>query len=120
MRRLRVKAVNSNKMQIRASPWKLREVHATIHVQRRTGDISGAVTTQIFHGFGNVLRASEASSGDHFNEFCALRLGQGLGHVGVDEARRDEIHGDVSRTEFSRERFVAEVRRAMSGRRVMA
>ena len=54
---------------------------------------------------GNILGAAEPAERDLGRELSALLLAQGPRHVGVDEARRDHVAGDVARGDLAGQRL---------------
>src|SRR3989338_8477596 len=83
----------------------LLHVHPAVHMQRDAGDVSSARPGEEGHGGGDIGRLAEAFQRHVFDQFGALFFAQALGHVGVDEAGGDAVHGDVAAADLLREGF---------------
>src|ERR1700761_5808327 len=79
-------------------------VHAAVDVQLRSGDVAGLARGQERHRLRDLLGLAEAAQRDLRQQRGFLRLGQALGHVGLDEARRDAVDGDVAAAQLARQR----------------
>ncbi len=88
----------------RASPVPSIHVHAAVHVQRRARDVGGLRTGQERHRVGDVFRLAQAAQRDLAQQRFVLAFAQGLGHVGIDEARRHAVDGDVAAADLARQR----------------
>ena len=74
-------------------------------MQRLPGEIRTGRRHQIQHGGRDVGRFAETRKRNPAGEFGALRVGECARHVGVDEARRHGVYGDVAAGDFAREGF---------------
>src|SRR5512141_3113605 len=72
--------------------------HAAIDVQRDARDVAGALGSEI----GDGLRAAEATERNAREQLRLLLLREHARHVGVDEARRDAVDGDVAAADLER------------------
>src|SRR5690606_14089257 len=56
-------------------------------------------------GGGDVVGGAQAAEGDLVEHGGALGVGEGLGHVGFDEAGGDDVDGDAAGADFTGEGF---------------
>ena len=77
--------------------------HPAVHMHRGAGHITAALAGQPAHGAGHFGRGSQASQRYFAEQRFTLRLGQAVGHIGLDKARRHRIHGDVARPQLPRQ-----------------
>src|SRR5262245_12929454 len=61
-------------------------VHPAVDVQRDTGHIGSGVAHEVGHPGGDVVGSAQALQGDLGEQRLALRFGERLRHVGIDEA----------------------------------
>eukprot|EP01022_Parablepharisma_sp_SALTPOND_P036185 TRINITY_DN979_c0_g7_i1.p1 TRINITY_DN979_c0_g7~~TRINITY_DN979_c0_g7_i1.p1 ORF type:complete len:1344 (+),score=262.78 TRINITY_DN979_c0_g7_i1:3504-7535(+) len=79
-------------------------VHAAIHIECGTGDVGRLRRRQEGHRIGNLLGRAQATQRDLLQDGGGLLFVQGLGHVGIDEAGRHAVHGDVAAADLTRQR----------------
>src|SRR5918993_4029638 len=77
-------------------------VHPAIDVQGLAGDPGRVRPCQETDSCGDILWPTEPTERNLRREPLALRGRQRFGHVGVDETRRHDIHGDPARCYFAR------------------
>src|SRR4051812_48365274 len=70
--------------------------HATIHVQRLAGHITGLGTGEMDRGSGNIIGGAEPARGYARDDRLLLLFVQDLGHRRGDEPRSDGIDGDIT------------------------
>src|SRR3989338_6336434 len=88
-----------------ATATTLLHIHPAIHMQGDAGDVARTRPGQKSHGSGDVGRQAETFQRHVLDQFGALFFTQALGHVVVDEAGRDAVHGDVAAADLLRQRF---------------
>src|SRR4051812_19063866 len=71
-------------------------VHAAVHVQRTSRDVRSTGRSEKHHGVRDVVDRAESRKRNRIEKTLALILGERARHVGVDETRRDAVHGDVA------------------------
>src|SRR6201991_1867173 len=79
-------------------------VHAAVDVQLGPGDVAGLARGQERHRLRDLLGPAEAIQRDLLQQRGLLRLGQHVGHVGLDETRRDAVDRDVAAAQLARQR----------------
>src|SRR5690606_10478541 len=60
------------------------------------GDVAAAGSGEEADGLGDVLGGAETAQGNVLLDLRLAVLGQGRGHVGLDEPGGDDVHGDVA------------------------
>src|SRR4029079_4034677 len=79
---------------------------STVDAQDLPRHVPGGGPRQIDHGGGDVLGFSDAAERNRLEQLGAPRFGKlGRGHVGVDVARRNGVHGDAPRRVLPPERL---------------
>src|SRR6187549_14129 len=79
---------------VRKNPEKL-HIHAAIHAQGVAGHVGRFVGGEVHHRGGDFARRPRATERNGRRDAGLLRVGQGRGHVGVDEARGHGVDRDV-------------------------
>src|SRR4029453_3065969 len=69
-----------------------------------TGDVAGVVAGEPGDHFLDLLGGPEPAGRDALLVLGLLRLGQLVGHVGLDEPRRDHVRRDVTGPELASDR----------------
>ena len=72
----------------------LQHIHAAVDVQRLAGDVFGA--RQIDDRVGDIFYPSQFGERDLVGDGLFLLIVQFVGHVGLDEARRNAVDGDAT------------------------
>src|SRR5688500_15277385 len=72
-------------------------VHAAVDPQRVAGHVGGLIRGQEHGGGRDLARRAGPAEWYRRGDLSFLFVVQAGGHVGVDEARRDRVHGDAAR-----------------------
>src|SRR5690606_25134207 len=80
-------------------------VHAAVHVQGLAGDVAGVRAGEEGHGAGDVRRFAEAAQRDLAEHRLLGVRRQVAGHVGVDEARGNHVHGHAAAADLLGQRL---------------
>src|SRR5690606_34273253 len=87
---------------VTAASW---HVHAAVDVQGFAGDVCRRGSCQERYRTGDVGRFAQAGQRDLAEQAFARGFGQGTGHVGVDEARRDDVDRHAAAADFLGQRL---------------
>src|SRR6185295_11758706 len=68
-------------------------VQAAVHPEHLPGHEAGGGRGQVRHRLGDLFRAAQAAGRGDGGEEGLLLLAEAFGHVGLDRARRDRVHG---------------------------
>ena len=74
--------------------------HAAVNHDDLAGDVACFIGGEEGGGVGDVLRLAEVGQGDAGEQGFAGLLGNGIGHIGGDEAGGDGVHGDLAAGDF--------------------
>src|SRR5262245_49250494 len=66
-------------------------VHAAVHMKRRAGDVGRLRRREKRHDRRHVLRSSQTAERNLLKQRSTLLVGEGAGHVRLDEARSDAV-----------------------------
>ncbi len=80
-----------------------RSTHASVDGDGLSGDVRCPRSADEAHGRGDVVRSTHAAHGDLREDGLPTSRGEVLGHVGVDEARRDDVDRHIATCVLLRE-----------------
>ena len=86
-----------------AAEFRLRRVPG-IDREHGAGDVAAALTEQIFHHARDIVGLRKATQRAAAGDALASFVGEIVGQLGVDETRRDRVHGDAELADLARER----------------
>src|SRR5579859_5421888 len=75
--------------------------HSTVDFDSLPGHIRGIFAHEEGDCSGDILDRTGASHGDLIEHPGAYLVGQFIGHVGVDQARSHDVHGDATCRHFT-------------------
>ncbi|MBZ5617260.1 MAG: ABC transporter permease [Acidobacteriia bacterium] len=71
-------------------------IHAAVDRQHVSGDIGGVLAGEKLHSRCNIFGPSHAGQGNRRQNLLLYIVGQVLGHIGRDVARRHRVHRDAA------------------------